>query len=128
MTVANRELSWRGNALCYRGREYAHLISDPVHAAMWRVRTRDAETEYNMLLIDPEAALAAIPSMLPPEAEQRRKVFGLIKQVLAAVGELSVEDQKRVNEIGRLFRVEKDGSAALTPFRQTRREPQSRAS
>jgi len=65
---------------------------------------------------------------LPPEAEQRRKAFDLIKQVLAAHGELSAEDQKRVNEVGRLFGVEEDGSAGLTPFRQPRREPQARAS
>jgi len=84
--------------------------------------------QFNMLLIDPDAALAALPAMLPPEAEQRRKAFDLIKQVLAAHGELSAEDQKRVNEVGRLFGVEEDGSAGLTPFRQPRREPQARAS
>ena len=31
----------------------------------------------------PEAALAAIPAMLPPDAETRRKAFDLIRQVLA---------------------------------------------
>ena len=31
--------------------------------------------QFNMLLIDTEAALAAIPAMLPPDAETRRKAF-----------------------------------------------------
>jgi hypothetical protein len=82
--------------------------------------------QFNMLLIDREAALAALPSMLPADAEQRRKAFDLIKQVLSARGELSAEDQKRVIEVGRLFGVAEDGS--VTPFRPGRREPQARAS
>jgi hypothetical protein len=84
--------------------------------------------QFNMLLIDPDAALAALPSMLPPDAEQRRQAFGLIKQVLAARGELSAEDQKRLKEVGRLFGLEEDGGTGLTPFRQVRREPKTRAS
>ena len=32
--------------------------------------------QFNMLLIDQEAALAAIPSMLPPDAETREKAYG----------------------------------------------------
>ena len=50
--------------------------------------------QFNMLLIDPEAALAAIPSMLPPDGETRRKAFGLIKQVWRRSGELSAEDKE----------------------------------
>ena len=49
--------------------------------------------QFNMLLIDQEAALAALPSMLPPDGETRREAFELIKQVLGASGELSAEDQ-----------------------------------
>jgi hypothetical protein len=82
--------------------------------------------QFNMLLIDQEAALAGLPSMLPADAEQRRTAFDLIKQVLGARGELSIEDQKRVNEVGRLFGVAEDGT--VTPFRPGRREAQARAS
>ncbi len=62
--------------------------------------------QYNMLLLDPEAALAAIPSMLPPDAETRAKAFDLIKQVLSARGELSADDKKRLADIAGLFRTD----------------------
>ena len=66
--------------------------------------------QFNMLLIDQEAALAAIPSMLPPDAETRRKAFDLIKQVLGARGEMSAEDEERMGEIARLFGVDEDAT------------------
>ena len=52
--------------------------------------------QFSMLLIDQEAALAAIPSMLPADAQTRLPALDLIKQVLGARGELSDEDEKRV--------------------------------
>ena len=63
--------------------------------------------QFNMLLLDTDAALAAIPSMLPPDAETRRKAFDLIRDVLRARGELSVEDNKRMDAVARLFGVER---------------------
>jgi hypothetical protein len=62
--------------------------------------------QFNMLLIDPEAALAALPSMLPSDPEIRRTAFGLIKQVLSVRGEMSAQDRSRLNEVGRLFGIE----------------------
>jgi len=44
--------------------------------------------QYFMLLIDPEAALNAIPGMLPADAEERRSAFAAVRQVLAARGEI----------------------------------------
>ena len=82
--------------------------------------------QFNMLLIDPEAALAALPSMLPPDAETRREAFELIKQVLGARGEMSAEDKKRLSEVARLFGLDEEASAS--PFRQARKEPRARAS
>ena len=82
--------------------------------------------QFNMLIIDPEAALAAIPSMLPPDPETRRTAFGLIRQVLAARGEMSAQDQSRLSEVERLFGLDEDTSRI--PFRQIRKEPQARAS
>ncbi len=85
--------------------------------------------QFNMLLVDREAALAAIPSMLPADAETRRKAFDLIKQVLGARGESLRGGQGRgLNEVERLFGVDDDGSAGRPPFRQTRTEPRARAS
>jgi hypothetical protein len=63
--------------------------------------------QYLMLLIDPDAALAAIPAMLPAEDETRGKAFDLIKQVMAARGALSPEDIERILHISRLFGIER---------------------
>jgi hypothetical protein len=61
-----------------------------------------------MLLIDRDAALAAIPAMLPAEDERRGKAFDLIKQVMAARGELSAADMERMLHIARLFSIERE--------------------
>ena len=56
-----------------------------------------------MLSIDQEAALAAIPSMLPDSPDTRQKAFDLIRQVLAARGEFSAGDHERLERIAGLF-------------------------
>ncbi len=84
--------------------------------------------QYNMLLIDHEAALAAIPSMLPPDAETRLKAFDLIRQVLAARGAFSPEDSARLSEVARLFGIDEGGITGPTPFHQVRKERQAKAS
>jgi Protein of unknown function (DUF3141) len=66
--------------------------------------------QFNILLIDEEAALAAIPSMLPPEMETRENGYDLIKQVLSARGELAAEDKERMSDVARLFGLEAGGS------------------
>jgi pimeloyl-ACP methyl ester carboxylesterase len=81
--------------------------------------------QYNMLLIDQEAALAAIPSMLPPDAETRREAFNLIRQVLEARGALSAQDIARMGEVARLFGIDEGGIAGPTPFRKIRTERQA---
>jgi Protein of unknown function (DUF3141) len=81
--------------------------------------------QYNMLLVDQEAALAAIPSMLPPDAETRRDAFDLIRQVLGARGALSGQDGARMGEVARLFGVDEGGIAGPTPFRKIRTERQA---
>jgi hypothetical protein len=52
--------------------------------------------QFYILLLDPEAALSAIPSMLPREPEVRRKTLDLIHDVLSARGEFSADDQERL--------------------------------
>ena len=75
--------------------------------------------QFNMLLIDEAAALAAIPSMLPPDAETRLKAFDLISEILGALGDLSDTDRTRLAEIARLFGVDEkgNGSARRKPGR-----------
>ncbi len=84
--------------------------------------------QYNMLLIDQKAALAAIPSMLPPDTDTRVKAFDLIRQVLAARGAFSAEESARLSEIARLFGIDQGGITGPTPFRQVRSERQAKAS
>src|SRR5262249_61439466 len=84
--------------------------------------------QFFMLLIDSDAALAAIPAMIPAEAENRLEAFDLIKQVLSARGGFSAEDHGRIERVARLFGVGERTSAAPdlgggTPFR-----PEARAS
>jgi hypothetical protein len=57
-------------------------------------------------LVDQEAALAAIPSMLPPDTESREKAYVIISQIMSARGELSADDKKRMGEVAKLFGVE----------------------
>ena len=59
--------------------------------------------QFYMLLLDTEGALAAIPSMLPPDAQTRAAAFELVKQALGARGEFSAEDRRRMNEVAQLL-------------------------
>jgi len=68
--------------------------------------------QFNMLLIDRDAALAAIASMLPPDTDSRRTALDLIKQVLVSSGELSPEVTQRLDEITRLFSVATEPATA----------------
>jgi hypothetical protein len=70
--------------------------------------------QFLMLLIDQEAALAAIPSMLPPEADTRRKAFALIDELLSARGELTETDKERLARVAKLF----DVDSGLGSFRK----------
>jgi pimeloyl-ACP methyl ester carboxylesterase len=82
--------------------------------------------QFNILLIDEEAALAAIPSMLPPEMATREKGYDLIKQVLSVRGELSTEDKKRLSEVASLFGLETGGNRAQ--LREVPKGPRAKAS
>jgi len=81
--------------------------------------------QFSMLLIDKEAALAALPSLLPADSESRRKAFYLIQEVMGARGKMSEEDQARMREVANLFGVE---DSAPSSFRQARDERAARAS
>jgi Protein of unknown function (DUF3141) len=82
--------------------------------------------QFAMLLIDQQAALAAIPSLLPADAKTRSEAFDAVRQVKAASGEISAEDEKRLNEIGRLFGNGEEGTP--TRFPQIRRDLAAKAS
>jgi pimeloyl-ACP methyl ester carboxylesterase len=71
-----------------------------ISLAEFKATVRD---QFYMLLLDPEGALAAIPAMLPPETDTRRKALDLIEEVLSARGALSAEDRERLQRVNRLF-------------------------
>ncbi len=84
-----------------------------------RMRTMDGERrltlpefkslvreQYFMLLLDEEAALAAIPDLLPQGQEERRRALASVREILSARGDIAGEAEKRFNHIARLFSVE----------------------
>ena len=79
--------------------------------------------QYLMLLVDPEGAVAAIPSMLPADPEVCRDGLDLLKRVLSARGKLGGEAAERLQQIERLFRIDRElidvAAPALAPARQT---------
>jgi hypothetical protein len=106
-------------AIDERGFEMARRIRHAhgeISLAEFKMLVRE---QFNMLLIDQDAALAALPDMLPAEPEVRRNAFNLITQVLSARGDLSDQDRERLDEIERLF--------GVADKARTRARPQSAA-
>jgi hypothetical protein len=81
--------------------------------------------QFFMLLLDQNAALAAIPELLPESEEKRRAAFAVIRDVLSASAKISGETAKRLNEVGRLFGIE---AGEISESRTVPFNPQARAS
>jgi pimeloyl-ACP methyl ester carboxylesterase len=79
--------------------------------------------QFFMLLLDQEAALAAIPKMLPENIDQRRAVLAAMRDVLSASGEITGERARRLQRIVALFGVEEEAPSNVAPF-----DPKARAS
>jgi hypothetical protein len=77
--------------------------------------------QFFMLLLDRDAALAAIPKLLPDNMDERRKAFSAIQEVLSASTQISGEVAKRLNQVARLFGL--DDQDNTVPF-----DPKTRAS
>ena len=116
--MARAAIDERGFEMVRRIREaYGNL---PL--AKFKALVRD---QFSLLLLDPEAALAAIPSMLPADETVRKDSFALIEEVLTARGELSGSDRNNLARIARLFGV--DGGASPVPFPLQPRQTQSKS-
>jgi len=83
--------------------------------------------QFYLLLIDQEAALAAIPKMLLDNAAARQQMLNVIKRVLTACGPLDGEDQARLARITRLFE-SGDAAADVIALSPMKPEIQSKAS
>jgi pimeloyl-ACP methyl ester carboxylesterase len=83
--------------------------------------------QFFMLLLDREAALAAIPKLLPDNADDRRTAFAAIRDVLSASAAISGETAGRLQHIAELFGVDAQEISARTsniaPF-----DPKAKAS
>ncbi|WP_349537905.1 DUF3141 domain-containing protein [Bradyrhizobium sp. AS23.2] len=77
----------------------------PLTVAEFKMLVRE---QFFMLLLDQEAALAAIPAMLPQDMGARRAVFTAIREVLSAAGEISGETRDRLMRVADLFGLGKD--------------------
>jgi hypothetical protein len=82
--------------------------------------------QFFMLLIDPDAALVAIPKMLPTDSEQRRDGFTAIRQILSASGDVLGEGAERLARVGRLFGLDEEPNPL--PFRRTEDKRPAQAS
>jgi hypothetical protein len=59
--------------------------------------------QFFMLLLVPDASLAAIPKLLPPGEDERRAGLASIRDVLSASAEISGEAATRLDRVTRLF-------------------------
>jgi pimeloyl-ACP methyl ester carboxylesterase len=59
--------------------------------------------QFFMLLLEPEASLAAIPKLLPASEDQRRDGLAAIRSVLSASAEISGESATRFDRVTQLF-------------------------
>jgi pimeloyl-ACP methyl ester carboxylesterase len=62
-----------------------------------------AREQFLLLLLEPEAALSAIPKLLPVDPAERRKGLAAIRNVLSAGGEISGDVAERLKRITALF-------------------------
>lgn len=90
-------------------RRIGRSCSDAVALSMFKATVPD---QFTMLLLDTEAALAAIPPMLPADHETRVEAFSLIEEVLGARGTFSAEEQARLRRVAGLFGLDEKSSVA----------------
>jgi hypothetical protein len=113
------------------------MVDERSLEALRRMRSEDAgvrltiaefkmlvREQYFMLLLDQEAALAAIPKMLPADIDARRAVFAIIHEVLSAPGEISGQTEVRLKRVAELFGL----GEGMPDERGTSFRPQAKAS
>ena len=65
-----------------------------------------AREQFFLLLLEPEATLAAIPKLLPGDVGERKKGLAAIRTVLSAIGEITGETAERLKKVESLFELE----------------------
>lgn len=77
-----------------------------------------ARDQAFMMIIDEEAALAAIPGLLPESLDERRNAFAMLRTVVEAPGSLSEEGASRLQRVAALFGVDSHRGVALEPSQE----------
>src|SRR3981081_117018 len=73
-------------------------------SALRRAQSRHIVREqFFMLLLEPEASLAAIPKLLPASEAEHRAGLDAIRGGLAATGQISRETARRFDRVTQLF-------------------------
>jgi pimeloyl-ACP methyl ester carboxylesterase len=97
--MARRAVDERGFEAIRRLRD-AHLSEREMSLVEFKALVRE---QFLMLLIDEEAALGAIPEILPKSEEDRRGVFNALRTVLEASGALDEGRTTRLQRVAKLF-------------------------
>ena len=87
------------------------LVDDSHRLTLAQFKTM-AREQFFLMLLEPDAALAAIPRLLPPGMEERQNALAAIRHVLSAAGEIEGEVAERLKKITALFGT---SAAALPP-------------
>jgi hypothetical protein len=82
--------------------------------------------QFNMLLIDKEACLVALPTLVPSDFDTRRKILALVREVLSSRGPLTSEEEDRIREVAGLLglenRTEREPQVAILPSPKSRKQ------
>ena len=81
----------------------AYNAANPMTLAEFKTMVRD---QFLMLLIDQEAAIAAIPALLPKDPDLCRKAFGLLREVLGVREAITGEVADRLRQAAGWFGVD----------------------
>ena len=84
--------------------------------------------QFYIMLVDSDAALAAISSLLASDTASRKAAFNILTQVATAIGAPSSEEIKRINEIAKLFGVEPLKTAETRDVRHRPNQSRAKAS
>ena len=84
----------------------------PMTLADFKAMVRE---QYFMVQVDAEAALAAIPALLPQDPEACRNAVAAIREVLGATGEIGPETEARLRDVARLFGLDAPAGGRTSP-------------
>jgi hypothetical protein len=87
-------------------------LADDTHRLTLAQFKAMAREQFFLMLLDPDAALAAIPRLLPPGTEERQEALTAVRQVLSATGDITGEVAERLKRVTALFET---SAAALPP-------------